>query len=285
MKRKFDIENPKQPFWLFIIRKIDTSHRDYDESFPHQHNFHQFLFFEEGSGTHLIDDKKYEVMEKSIHFISPNHIHHLKVSDNTKGYVCMFKEELFFINNEPKNFLEEVDLFSNWNTNPLVELGDTAFSELKGILESIRLEYGHQKLRKNEVILMMLKLFLIKASRLCANCTNVEISNKRRNIENFLGLIDENCSKNLPINYYAQQLNISSTYLNRLVNEVYDKSVSDFINERIILEAKRVIRFSTKSVKEISYELGFEDPSYFSRFFKKHANLTPVEFRNEISTD
>ena len=282
MKLKFDIESPNQSHWFFIIRRIDTSYQDYDESLPHQHQFHQFLFFEKGSGTHLIDDKEYEVEDKTVHFISPNHIHHLKVSDNTKGYVCMFKEELFFINNESNKFLDEVDLFSNWNTNPILELGDTVFGELKELLIAIQSEYDHQKARKHEVLLMMLKLFLIKASRLCANCTNVEISNKRVLIEQFLGLVDENCNKVLPINYYAEQLSISPAYLNRLVKEVYDKNVSDFINERIVLEAKRILKLSTKSVKEISYELGFEDPSYFSRFFKKHTKSTPIEFRKEL---
>ncbi|PCI93795.1 MAG: hypothetical protein COB15_15625 [Flavobacteriales bacterium] len=283
MKRKFDINNPDQSNWFFLIRKIDIKHQDYDESLPHQHKFHQFLFFEKGSGTHLIDDKTYEVKDKSIHFVSPNHIHDLKVDAGTKGYVCMFKEELFFINNESEKFLNEVDLFSNWNTNPLLELGDTAFGDLKSIIESIVIEYENQKTRKNEVLLMFLKLFLIKASRLCANCTNVEISSKRKIVESFLGLVDESCNKNLPINYYAEQLSITTTYLNRLVNDVYDKSVSDFVNDRIVLESKRILRFSSKSIKEVSFELGFEDPSYFSRFFKKHTKLTPVEYRNESS--
>ena len=285
MKQKFDIKNPNLDQWFFIIRRIDAFHQDYDETFPHQHNYYQFLFFEEGSGVHLIDDKEYEVKDKAIHFITPNHIHHLKIKNNTKGYVCMVKEELFFINNENKIFLEEIDLFSNWNTNPIVELEDTAFVELKSIVISMEIEYKHQRARKNEVLLMMLKLFLIKSSRLSASSTTVGVSNKRIIIEDFLGLIDENCSENLPINYYAEQLNITPTYLNRLVKEVYDKNVSEFINERVILEAKRVISFSSKSIKEIAYELGFEDPSYFSRFFKKHVKLTPLEFRKELSNN
>mgnify|MGYP001206112813 CR=1 FL=1 len=85
----------------------------------------------------------------------------------------------------------------------------------------------------------------------------------------FLGLVDEYYSENLTVGFYAEKLNITATYLSRLVNEVYNKSVSEFINERVVLEAKRIIRLSSKSIKEISFELGFNDPSYFSRFFKK----------------
>ena len=70
--------------------------------------------------------------------------------------------------------------------------------------------------------------------------------------------------------------------MNRVVNEIYGKSVSDFINERVVLEAKRIIRLSPKSIKEISFELGFEDPSYFARFFRKHVGLTPVQYRKDL---
>ena len=283
MKRqKFDIKNPSNANWFFNIRRIDTSYQDYDESFPHQHKFYQFLFFEKANGTHLIDDKEYEVKNKTIHFVSPNHIHHLRVDPGTIGFVCMFKEELFFAHNESNKFLEEIDLFSNWNANPVLQIEKDGFEDLNVLLISLMKEFGSQKMRRNELLLLGLKTFLIKSSRLRGSVKNVHISGKRRTIENFLGLVDEYYSENLPVSFYAAKLNITSTYLSRLVNEVYDKSVSEFINDRVVLEAKRIIRLSSKSIKEISFELGFEDPSYFSRFFKKHVQLTPVQYRTEI---
>lgn len=282
MKQKFDIKNQSNTNWFFNIRRIDTSYRDYDESFPHQHKFYQFLFFEKANGTHLIDDTEYEVKDKTIHFVSPNHVHHLKLNAGTRGFVCMFKEELFFIHNESNKFLEEIDLFSNWNTNPILQIDNENFEELNNLLGSLVKEFGAQKMRRNEILWMGLKMFLIKASRIGGGHKSMGLSRKREIIEVFIGLVDEFYSDNLPVGFYAEKLNITSAYLSRLVNEVYGKSVSEFLNERVVLEAKRIIRLSSKSIKEISFELGFEDPSYFSRFFKKHVQLTPVQYRNRI---
>lgn len=282
MKRKFDIKNQSNSNWFFNIREIDTSYQDYDESLPHQHRFYQFLLFEEAAGTHIIDDKSYVVENNTLHLVSPHHIHHLRLEEKAKGYVCMFKEELFFVQNESGKFLEEIDLFSNWNVNPVLNIKGNLFLEFKNILISLHQEFLAQNMRKNELLLLGLKMFLIKASRIKENNKSVEKSKKRELMERFLGLVEQFYSDNLPITFYAEKLNITSTYLNRLVNEFYGKSVSDFINERVVLEAKRIIRFSTKSVKEISFELGFEDPSYFSRFFKKHVGQTPVQYRKDL---
>jgi AraC family transcriptional activator of pobA len=170
-------------------------------------------------------------------------------------------------------------LFSNWNRNPVIELFKGDFKELELLLCSMEKEFSSHKMRKNEIVLMHLKVFLMKSVRLSGNVMDLEYIKRKETISKFLGLVDESCSKNMPITYYSDKLNITSTYLNRLVNKVYGKSVSDFVNERIILEAKRIIRLSLKSIKEISFELGFEDPSYFSRFFKKHTKMSPLQYR------
>jgi AraC-like DNA-binding protein len=284
MRKKFDIKNPSNVNWFFNIRKIDTTYQDYDESLPHQHKFYQFLFFEKARGTHLIDDKEYDIKNETIHFVSPNHVHHLKLKSGANGFVCMFKEELFFAHNESSKFLEDIDLFSNWNTNPVLQIETDDFEDLKALVLSLKKEFEGQKMRRNELLLMGLKIFLINSSRIDGGRKNVHVSRKRKTIEGFLGLVDEFYSENLPVSFYADKLNITATYLSRLVNEVYDKSVSEFINERVVLEAKRIIRLSSKSIKEISFELGFDDPSYFSRFFKKHVQLTPIQYRKELST-
>jgi AraC-like DNA-binding protein len=283
MNRKFDIKNiDKQP-WLFHLRKINTSYQDYDEAHPHQHKFYQFLFFDKAYGNHVIDDELHEVKDSSLHLISPDHIHHLELEEGSTGYVCMFKEELFFVNNEDRTFLNEIDLFSNWNVNPVLNLEESAFFELKYCLESMLFEFSEKKIRKNEVLLMMLKVFLIKASRLSIKILNNEGKSKSNIIQKFLALIDSNWHKNLSINDYANELNITSTYLNRQAQQYSGKTATDLLNERVVLEAKRVISYSSKSIKEVSLELGFDDPSYFSRFFKKHTKMSPLQFRKTMN--
>ncbi len=277
---KFDIVK-NNPDWMFIIRDLKFDYQDYDESHPHKHKFYQFILFEKGDGTHLIDEKEYPLKDKSIHFISPNHVHLLKISSKTKGIICMFKEDLFYINNETQKFLNDLNLFSNWNNRPTLKIDTHQFESFHQLLVSLKNEYNSQERNKNEVLLMLLKLFLIKASRLSSKNKEKKVSRKQILIDQFLGLIEENHANNIPVNIYAKQLNISAPYLNRLIKEFYDKNASDFINDRNILEAKRFLKFSPKSIKEIAFDLGFDDPSYFSRFFKKKTELTPLQYRNQ----
>ncbi|NJO89493.1 MAG: AraC family transcriptional regulator [Chloroflexia bacterium] len=78
---------------------------------------------------------------------------------------------------------------------------------------------------------------------------------------------------------FAQLLNISPNYLNAICKDIYNKTVSEIIQERIMLEAKRLLSHTGLSVSEISYKLGFKDNSYFGRYFKKATGLPPEKFR------
>jgi AraC-like DNA-binding protein len=279
---RFDIPH-NNTNWLTIVRNIKFDHRDYDETQPHKHKFYEFLLFEKGEGVHVIDDKEYPLRDKSIHFISPNHVHQLKISKETSGIVCMFKEELFYINNEDKKFLNEVELFSDWNESPVLDIPDENFIELKNSMQQLLEEYDNAQAHRNNVMYMLLKIFLIKASRLSNKQNRINKNSKSLFMERFLLLVEENHNQNKPIQYYADQLNITAIYLNRIIKENYGKSASDFISDRVILEAKRVLKYSQKTIKEIAFELGFDDPSYFSRFFKKRTNSTPVEYRQQVN--
>ena len=84
---------------------------------------------------------------------------------------------------------------------------------------------------------------------------------------------------------YAEMMNISDKHLNRMSKEILNKTISDLIFDRIILEAKRLLLFSTSSISEISLELGYVDSSYFSRLFKKKTGSTPLEFLNKYRRD
>ena len=279
---RVDIKNKKIPNWIFNIRRVKFDHIDYDETIPHQHNFYEILFLEEGEGVHLIDDKKHKVKNNTIHFLSPSHVHQLTLDDTSKGIVCMFKEDFFYSNNEGKFFLDEIYLFSNWIENPVLQFDKDAFKELKNILNPLLLEFEEHNFRKNEILFSYLKIFLIKVARLSVNLKSEGEDSKKKILVQFVSLLEEHISNNYQVQFYASQLNISSTYLNQIVKNIYGKTVSDYINERLILEAKRILCFSPKSIKEIAYELGFNDPSYFSRFFKKQVGSTPIQYRNSL---
>ena len=110
-----------------------------------------------------------------------------------------------------------------------------------------------------------------------------QINEKRTQLIRFINLIDENYQKGLTITEYAQLLHISTRTLSDLTNQLLGKSPSLMIQERIILEAQRMLLYSELNVNQIGYRLGFDDPSYFVKYFKKHTKVSPSEFRKSIS--
>ena len=97
----------------------------------------------------------------------------------------------------------------------------------------------------------------------------------------FKGFLETGYNTQKQVNYYAKEIIITEKRLNQATTKVLGKTPKEIIDERIMLEAKRILAHTTESVKEIGYDLGFEEPTNFIKFFKKHSKLTPTEFREK----
>jgi len=130
--------------------------------------------------------------------------------------------------------------------------------------------------------LVLLAALFVQVARLTpalSNASLVSTSRKTLQIEKFRALVDENYKKHMPIVAYADQLGITPGQLSRLCREVLGVSSLDVINARLIHEAQRELVYTTASIKQLADSLGFADETYFGRFFRKHTELSPREFR------
>lgn len=137
---------------------------------------------------------------------------------------------------------------------------------------------------QNDMLLMLLKRLIIFITRLARSefIPVKKLPDERFHvIRKFNLLVEKNYRTEHSVSFYAQELCKSPKTLSNLFAVYNHKSPSQVIQERILIEAKRLLSYTGKSVKEIAYDLGFEDVSYFSNFFKKHAGASPVEFRND----
>ena len=138
---------------------------------------------------------------------------------------------------------------------------------------------------KEELLKSYLKAFLIQIQRVKQACEQTEehttavFDDKKVQLIKFINLIDENYTKGLSVSEYSKLLFISSRTLSDLTNQQLNKTPSQMIKERIILEAQRLLLYSDLNVNQIGYRLGFDDPSYFVKYFKKHIKQSPLEFR------
>ena len=137
---------------------------------------------------------------------------------------------------------------------------------------------------QNDMLLMLLKRLIIVVTRLAKSeyIPDQRLHDDRMDVfRKFNLLVEANFRSEHSVSYYAQRLSKSPKTLSNVFALYNDKTPLQVIQERILLEAKRLLFYTNKSVKQITYELGFEDPAYFSNFFKRHTSLPPLEFRND----
>ena len=164
-----------------------------------------------------------------------------------------------------------------------IRLNEQAQQKLKLLQDVFIDEFKTADNIQNEMLLVLLKRLIIYITRL-ARSEYVPAKKlpdeKFHIIRKFNLLVEANFRTEHSVSFYAQQLCKSPKTLSNLFAIYNDKTPSQLIQERILIEAKRLLTYTKKSVKQITFELGFEDVAYFSNYFKKHTAVSPIEFRN-----
>lgn len=242
--------------------------------FPHKHNFYEILWITNGKSKHTIDYKNYEIEADTLFFISPGQLHLFEEWQDIEGFCIVFTEEFCLQIFQNKNILFEMTYLDNLYENPFIKIKKEDKSKLKAILDFLINERAEET--KQALLFVLLKQI---QSQFSAKGNSQNSKHQIVTFKQFKSLVDENFTKNWALTKYANQLNVTLHHLNSIVKSVCNKTTGEIISERIILEAKQLLQFSDENIGEISYKLGFEDSSYFARYFKKHTTYSPLDFR------
>ena len=250
---------------------------------PHRHNFHEICIFQEGEGYHEIDFKRFRVCNNSVHFISPGQVHLISMKGRCQGYILAFTREFLEMGAGNKETLVKFP-YLNGATHPFVNPPANQFKYLVEILKQIKAEYLNIQEESQEIIRHYLDIFLLKSKSFYRSETNKESGKYDQSdvYHNFRSLLELHFNTRQKVQDYASLLGISPIQLNRVVKKSCGLNASELILDRITLEAKRLLVFSDLNNKEIAYQLGYKEPSYFSRIFKKKTNYAPSDFRAEM---
>ncbi len=269
----------------FEFTKLEESYNPYDASHPHRHNYFEVLIFNQEGGSHEIDFKSYIIEANSIHFISPGQVHLLRRDPNVTGYVLSFTDDLFLDKSSEGMFTDTLPFFLNPTRDPVIRIEKKVQKdELQNIINCMEKEFNSSHVDKRQVMTSWISLFLLSCRRLYLIQFQIgDIVSIKNDISGkFRKLVENNYLEKRSVAEYANILNISPGHLNDTVQKELGKTASDLIHERIVLEAKRLLYHSEKSIKEIAAALKYEDPSYFTKFFKSQTKNTPEQFRNFI---
>ena len=248
---------------------------------PHRHDFYHMMFINKGEGKHHIDFKTYDIKPKSIFFVSPGQVHALEASSDVEGYVISFNVDFYYLNNTIQT-RSDFPFYHTLNNAPVVYLSQDNV-KIKENWDELYTEYNSPDSGSDKMISALFEVLLMRILRVyleqpLQNNQTVYLTERLRQLET---LIDIHFKEYKLVNDYAELMHTSPKHLNSLCKETLNKTVTNLIHERLLIEAKRLLLFTTNSITEIGYELGFTDKSYFMRFFKRHVGLTAETYRKQ----
>lgn len=249
---------------------------------PHKHNFYVSVLFTKGLGTHEIEFVTYPIKPGSIFMLSPGQVHNWVVSKDIGGFIFFHTKEFYDLNFTYEK-IDKFPFYCSLRNSPLINLKSPVGSKIEPLYKEIVEEYRQERLWKFQRLASLLNILYISVSReyLPVKTLKKQNASYLARVKRLENLIDKHYKHVKSPTQYAEMMFISEKHLNRMCKETLNKTVSDLIAERIILEAKRLLVHSSISVGEIITELGYADHPYFFRFFKKKTSMTPLEFMNK----
>ncbi len=272
--------NP-MPFVMKTMEEIDKLLGGISDN-PHRHNYYSVIWSFTATGKHIIDFKEYEILPNHIFFVSPEQVHQINTDPDPTGYVILFTPDFLESNSIRPDFIANLKLFQKSDETPPLALNGEMSSKLRLFGDQIFSAFHSEGDLRYETIGAYLKLFLIECNGHCSlipgiDNQNVEVG--KMLVKNFKEIVEKHYMEWHQVKDYAEALYVTPNYLNEVIKSTISISAKDYIQNRLTLEAKRMAVFTNKSSKEIGFELGFEDPSHFSKFFKTNSGHSLHDFK------
>lgn len=248
---------------------------------PHRTDFYHIFLFENCTPTHLVDFEPVQIQSESLLFIDKDRVHQFDPTSHYDGKLLIFTDNFFCTTESDTKFLRNITLFNDLLDNPNIKIGGLIGKFLR-ICEAIAEETSiPTDAAKHDILKNHLHNFLLLADR--EKCTQgISEIKKGADLDYtllFRDLVERHFSEIKSVSTYTTKMNISEKRLNQATAKILGKTSKELIDERVLLEAKRLLVHEHNSIKEIGFALGFEDPAYFIKYFRKHVGKTPVEFR------
>lgn len=243
-------------------------------SVAHRTTFFELLFVESGQANFKIDFQDITLNSGDIFVILPNQVKEFDFSDSYQGKMILFTYDFFAISQNDTSFLYSSEFLSLNNPSRIVKtdvnLTKQIFSLLENELQFVKDAY------QSTICQSLLRVLLLTCERKLGASTKPFATDITKQ---FFNLVEKNFIANRNIDFYVGQLGVSENRLAKEVKSVCNLTLKKYIDNRLLLEAKRLLRYSTLSAKEIAFDLGFDDTSNFSNWFKKQTSKTPLQFR------
>lgn len=244
---------------------------------PHRHDYEEIIIIAKGSPQHFIDFNKETITAPVVIYVAQGKIHQFLPDVNTEGWAVRYRNEFI-----PESRFHFYSNFSDNINYPLDK--DNCLEKLDTICE-LMLDEFIQPYPDMNMIKHLLGALLAKLEaesknnfKQSGNSTNTQLIT----FTNFLKIVEQNYKRSVSVEFYAEKLNMSVRNLNLICQNIFNKSVSEIVETRKLIEARQLLINTNLSVSEIGYELGYNEKAYFTRVFTKKTGLTPTDFRSQM---
>lgn len=260
---------------------------DTNFNFIQRHNYYSVIWVRKGAGKVKANFSTYDFTPDTLFAFSPYQPFMLNAYSEMEGVLLNFHPDFYCIHQHKEEVSCRGILFTNVYQQPFVELDEMAKNTLRMLLTQIESELKNPGVAQHEALVSYMKIFLIIGSRLKKQQileaqTTISQSKESYIIEHLISYIELHFKTKHSARDYEALLDVPAKVLAKITKLHFKKTLSHLINDRIIIEAKMELFLTNKTIKEIAYDLGYEDESYFSRFFKLNADVSPQMYRDTV---
>ncbi|MBU2950219.1 AraC family transcriptional regulator [Tamlana agarivorans] len=250
---------------------------------PHKINFYAIICITKGKGKHSIDFKSYDYGKGSVFFVEKNQIHAWEQHELAEGFIILFTEDYLY-NNQVK--FQDISYTYPYNDSlyePIINLNQQEYKPFYALITYLFQEYHLQNSpNKQEILQNLLRTILLKIRSYPSKEYKGIDSETKELFIRFQKELENKIAITRNAKDYCIFLNTSYRKLNTTCKTLTNKTIKEFIDYFLILKAKRLLSEKGKNISEISYKLGFDEITNFTKFFKKHTTQTPKSFYNSV---
>jgi AraC-like DNA-binding protein len=249
----------------------------------HSLSYYDITLITEGEGDFRIEGKVHHVQKGDIVFTSPAQSREWDIQHIVDGYALIFEGEfLLSFFNDP-GFLNAISYFGyNGQIPEKLTLSDEEYNHVLSLIQSAKEEILWYKEKDKHILRAILYQVLKYLDRIFIQKNKTQVlKSQNQYVQRFFEFVNEECREWHSVAHYSDKLCLTPNYLNELIKKETGLTAKQIINDRLLVEAKKLLQYSPSSITEIAEALNFENTSYFIRFFRNQQNITPLEFRNK----
>lgn len=278
---------PQQPIECMIL-PLQTlfAHQRYPMDTPQRLHSFLMVLFTKGQGHHFVDFASFAYQEKTLLFVAENQVHQWEIHPENEAFVLAFSKEFLYKHAQDRDVLTSYRIFDFALQSPMLVLGDSDYGRFLTLFQELKFEFDQpeQDAFKQDIYRNLLRTILLLAERLKRSEVRSAPVAQYQDFTRFREQVEADFIHTRNVQDYATTLGYSPKKLNQITQTTLNKNAKLFIDERVVLEIKRLLIHTNLSIKEIADRTGFDEPTNLVKFFKRYTQQTPLAFREQIVT-